>query len=147
MVTIHPASPEDFCDYDQLMTDLYRTLTGRVNHIFSCLDDDLQMMLRQSNLVEHREFVFNLCKKGTWDGMLRTEIANTLNSVLVLIHYAVLNPYKVVEMFQKYRPVVPEEFHLDDLYAEPSTEVSSKVKTEKIDQVLIKKTKSDKVCG
>ncbi len=94
--------------------------------------------------MEHREFVFNLCKMGTWDGMLRTEIANTLNSVLVLIHYAVLNPYKAVEMFQKYRPVVPEEFHVDDFYAEPSTEVWSKVKMEKIDQVLVKKLKATK---
>jgi hypothetical protein len=42
----------------------------------------------------------------------------------------------MVEMFSKYRPVVPVEFHSDELYAEPSSEVYSKVKTEKteIDQ-------------
>ena len=66
--------------------------------------------------------------------MSRTEIANTSNCVLVPIHYAGLNPYKAVEMFQKYRPVVPEDFHSDDLYAEPSAEVWAKVKKEKIDQ-------------
>jgi hypothetical protein len=54
----YPASPEDFCDYYQLMTDLYRTLSGciKINHIFSCMDDGSQMTLRQSNLVEHRGF-------------------------------------------------------------------------------------------
>ena len=36
-------------------------------------------------------------------------------------------------MFQKYRPVVPDEFQSDDLYAEPSVEVYSKVKKEKVD--------------
>jgi len=38
-----------------------------------------------------------------------------------------LNLYKMVEMFAKYRPVVPAEFQSDELYAEPSKEVYSKV--------------------
>ena len=45
-----------------------------------------------------------------------------------------LNPYKMVEMFAKYRPVVPVEFQSDELYAEPSKEVYSKVKMEKTDR-------------
>ena len=45
-----------------------------------------------------------------------------------------LNPYKMVEMFKNFRPVVPVEFHLDELYAEPSPEVWSKVKMEKTDR-------------
>ena len=49
--------------------------------------------------------------------------------------YTGLNPYKMVEMFAKYRPVVPVEFQSDELYAEPSREVYSKVKTEKIDRL------------
>jgi hypothetical protein len=55
MVTVHPASPEDFLDYNKLMNYLYRPLAGIVkkNHIFSCMDDGLQMRLRQSNLEEH----------------------------------------------------------------------------------------------
>ena len=39
----------------------------------------------------------------------------------------------MVEMFAKYRPVVPVEFQSDELYAEPSKEVYSKVKMEKTD--------------
>ena len=38
-----------------------------------------------------------------------------------------------VEKFAIYRPGVPVEFQSDELYAEPSKEVYSKVKTEKTD--------------
>jgi hypothetical protein len=60
MVTIHPANPEDFLDYDKLMSSLYQTLSGNIkkNHIFSCNDDGSQMTLRQSNPLEHQEFAF-----------------------------------------------------------------------------------------
>jgi hypothetical protein len=46
-----------------------------------------------------------------------------------------LNPYKIVEMFKNYRPVVPVKFHSDELYAEPSPEVWSKVKVEKVERL------------
>jgi hypothetical protein len=36
-------------------------------------------------------------------------------------------------MFLKYRQVVPDVFHLDDFYAEPSAKVDAKVKKEKVD--------------
>jgi hypothetical protein len=42
--------------------------------------------------------------------------------------------WQMVEMFKNYRPVVPVEFHSDELYAEPSPEVWSKVKVEKTDR-------------
>ena len=45
-----------------------------------------------------------------------------------------LNPYKQVEMYKNYCTYVPDEFQLDELYAEPSAEVWAKVKTEKIDR-------------
>ena len=51
--------------------------------------------------------------------------------LVVPLPYIGLNPYKMVEMFSKYRPVVPVEFHSDELYAEPSSEVYAKVKMEK----------------
>ena len=61
------------------------------------------------------------------------------------IPYVGLNPYKAVEMFHKYRPVVPDEFQTDELYAEPSAEVYSKVKKEKVDRTEFhKKLKADK---
>ena len=45
-----------------------------------------------------------------------------------------LNPYKQVELFKNYRPVIPFELQSDELYAEPSDNVKRKVKTEKIDR-------------
>ena len=63
MVTVHPASPEDFLDYDKLMTKLFKkALYGNIkkNHIFTCDDDGAQMIIRQSNLDEHREYVVYL---------------------------------------------------------------------------------------
>ena len=56
------------------------------------------------------------------------------NKALKPIKCVGLNPYKMVEMFKNYRPVVPVEFHSDELYAEPSPEVWSKVKVEKTDR-------------
>ena len=75
-----------------------------------------------------------LQKKGTWD-ILRQNIIRILDEVLAVpLPHTGLNPYMMVEMFAKYRPVVPVEFQSDELYAEPSKEVYSKVKTEKTDQ-------------
>jgi len=84
MVTVHPTSPVDFRDYDKLVQELYQTLSGNIktNHIFSCTDYGSQMTLRISNLAEHREFGFDLRKKGTWDGMTHAEIAHFSKSVL-----------------------------------------------------------------
>jgi hypothetical protein len=81
------------------------------------------MTLWQSNLPEHQEFVFYLRKKGTWDGMMHSNIAEHSESVLVPITCTGMNPYKIVEMWKNYRPDIPIEYHSDNLYAEPSEEV------------------------
>ena len=66
--------------------------------------------------------------------MTQDKLAETTNSVLaVTIPNVGLNPYKMVEMYKNYRPVVTDEFQSDELYAEPSAKVWSKVKREKID--------------
>ena len=130
MVIVH----WDFLDYDKLMNYLYWPLAGIVkkNHIFSCVNE-LQMRLRQSNLEEHKELVFNLWKRTT-SKLSRAKIAEILNSSLVMITNDGLNPYKAVEMFTKYCPNIPVQFQSDELYAEPSAEVWAKVKKEKIDR-------------
>ncbi len=47
------------------------------------------------------------------------------------------NPYKIVEMYKNYRPNVPIEYHSDVMYAEPSEEVWSKVKVEKLERCRV----------
>ena len=92
------------------------------------------MIIPQSNLDEHCEYVIYLRKKGTWDISLQ-DIIRILDEVLAVpLPHTGLNPYKMVEMFAKYHPVIPVEFQSDELYAEPSKEVYSKVKMEKTDR-------------
>ena len=137
MVTVHPASPDDFLDYDKLMNKLYgRRLLGNIkkNHIFTCDSDGAQMKIRQSNLDEHCEYVIFLRKNGAWDISRQDIIRISDEELAVPLPHTGLNPYKMVEMFAKYRPVVPVEFQSDELYAEPSKKVYSKVKMEKTDR-------------
>ena len=53
---------------------------------------------------------------------------------LITIPCEGLNPYKMVEMWKNYQPNVCTEYQLDELYAELSPEVLSKVKVEKTDR-------------
>ena len=77
------------------------------------------MTLRESNLDQHKEVLFNLRKKkGIWENMTHTKLVETSNSVFaVAIPNGGLNPYKMVEMYKNYRPYVPDEFQSDELYA------------------------------
>ena len=43
-----------------------------------------------------------------------------------------LNPYKAVELWENYRPVIPVDFQNVALYAEPDTAIMAKVKDEKL---------------
>ena len=44
------------------------------------------------------------------------------------------NPYKLVELYAKYCPVVPEEYWEDELYLKPDNEVLKNFKEEKVIQ-------------
>jgi hypothetical protein len=93
------------------------------------------MMIRKSNLVEHQEEYILRLRKKNWATVGRTEMIEYAEKVLKPIMCVGLNPYMMVEMFKNYRPVVPVEFHSDELYAEPSPEVWLKVKVEKTDRL------------
>ena len=62
------------------------------------------MMLWQSNLPEHQEFVLYLWKRGTWDGMTRSKIAEYSEEVLRPIAWKSMNPYKIVGLCKNNRP-------------------------------------------
>ena len=76
LLTIHPTVAKDFLDYSKLLNSLYWPLSENIktNHIFSFTDDGMQIMIWQSNLEEHQEYVLNLWKRGTWDGVTRAQI-------------------------------------------------------------------------
>jgi hypothetical protein len=136
-LTIHPTLVKDFLNYSKLLDGLYRLLTGgiKTNHIFSCTDDGTQITIRQSNLEGHQEYVLNLWKRGTWDGVTRAQLIEHADKVLKPIQCVGLNPYKIVEMYKNYRPNVPVEYHSDVMYAERSEEVWSNVKVEKMERL------------
>ena len=43
-----------------------------------------------------------------------------------------MNPYKMVEMWKNYPPMVPMEYQDDELYAKPDVKVMATVKDEKV---------------
>ncbi len=68
-VSVIPTSPEDFFDYDKLFKEMYANLSGnvKVNHIFSCSGNDLEVSfinLHQSNLKEHVTSMHKVGKKS-----------------------------------------------------------------------------------
>ena len=105
LLPIHPAVAEDFLNYSKLLDSLYWPLTGNIqkNHIFSCTDNDTQITIWQSNLKEHQEYILNLWKRGTWDGVTQAQLIEHADKVLKPIQCVGLNPYKIVEMYKNYR--------------------------------------------
>jgi len=134
-VTVVPTLPEDFLDYDRLLNGIYRDIAGMIllNHIFTVSGDDpLPVMeLRESNLSEHPISKHVLSKRGK---QLRgvAELKAKSDTLLLPIKCGGMNPYKMVEMWKKYRPLVPVEYQCDVLYAEPDAAVMAKVKDEKV---------------
>jgi hypothetical protein len=134
-VTVHRTVANDVLDYEKLLDGMYRKLAGQIkqNQSFSGDDDGSEMMIRKSNPVEHQEYILRIRKKN-WENVGRTELIEYAEKVLKPITCVGLNPYKMVKMFKNYRPVVPVEFHSDELNAEPSPEDWLKVKMEKTDR-------------
>jgi hypothetical protein len=62
-----------------------------------------------------------------------------------------INPFKQVELFFKYRPVVPPAYHQDKFYIKPSDDVLKMVKEEKVIRIeyraKVKAVKEDKTVG
>jgi hypothetical protein len=112
------------------MKHLYKDLKLMVkkNHIFDCTEDG-EMDIRESNLDENGTVV-NVQKKSTPKDLNSLKVAN--DQYLKEVTAPGINPYKQIELFHKYRPVVlPTEFHEDERYAKPSDDVIYKVMTEK----------------
>jgi hypothetical protein len=109
-VTVHQPIGNDFLDYEKLLDGIDKKLTGHIkkNHIFYCEYDDV-MKLRQSYLLEHEEYCLQLRKKN-WKDVSREELLAYAEKVLTPIKCVGLNPYKMVEMWKNYRPVIPVEY-------------------------------------
>ena len=136
-ITVIPTMPNDFWDWDWLLSDMYRDILGqiKVNHILSCSSDNLLVMildLRKSNLEEHGVIVHKILKVRArrFDGLVVVQVH--LEKILRSLNCIGLNPFKAVEMWKNYCPVVLLDYHDNVLYAEPMAEQRAKVKVEKV---------------
>ena len=136
VVIVYPAEAADFLTYNKLLGMLYKDLMGNVktNHIFTCrCGNEDEIVLRKSALEHNNEFIIRVLKQQ-YQHESRARMLEFADEVLVPIECMGVNPYKAVEMFKNYRPIVPIHYHSDKLYAQPSPEVMAKVKTEKVDR-------------
>jgi len=136
-VTVHPSAESDFLTYDIFFGLFYSAYTKKVkqNHIFTAdsnnkVGNQIQVDLRQSDLPEHQVVKHNAIKRGFHGrkqyATLPAAMANrraimtaAKDEYLQPIIATGINPYKQVEMYTKYRPIVPHIHHCDDLYARP----------------------------
>ena len=138
-VSVIPTMSDDFWDWDRLLTDMYRDISGqiKVNHIFSCSGNDPLLMtldLHKSNLEEHGIIVHKVSKVRARRFDSPAEVRAHSGMFLKQVHCIGMNPYKVVEMWKNYRPVVPPDYHGNVLFKEPTAEQWAKVKVEKSDR-------------
>ena len=113
---------------------MYRDLSDQVkiNHVFSCSGNPLMMMLemRRSNLPEHRT-VIHKASKVQAQVKAGEEDWPYSESKLMMVKCKGLNLYRAVEIYLKYPPTIPPEFHDNELYAAPTLELWLKIKVEK----------------
>ena len=148
-VTVVPTLPEEFLDYDTLFNGIYRDLAGKVklNHIFSNSGDGPPVIeLRESNLDEHPVSKHVLSKRGKVFNSA-AELKDYSATVLLPMKCLGMNPYKMVEMWKNYRPLVPMEYQCDRLYTKPDATVMAKVKDEKVYRAETRKVIKDKKYG
>ena len=87
--------------------------------------------LRARNLDEHQITCFKVSKKSRKFNSA-VELKAHSSTLLLPIKCLGMNPYKMVEMWKNYRPMVPMEYQDDELYAKPDAKVTPNVKDEKV---------------
>jgi hypothetical protein len=133
-VMVVPSVAKDFLDYDARFDDIYRPLAVKVkqNHLFSCSGNNLLPVieLRASNLDEHQVAMYLSKKSQNFNSAL--ELKAHSSTLLLPIKCLGMNPYKMVQMWKNYRPMVSIEYQDDELYAKPDAKVMANVKDEKV---------------
>ncbi len=154
-ITVNTTVASDFLDYNGAFKALYKNLSGLVknNHIFTCNgdEDELIMKIRESNLDE-LEIIRHAAvrpSRGIRNDIEKLRIRS--EALLQPIKPPGINPYKLVELFFKYRPVVPPEYHQDEFHIKPFNNVLKMVKEEKVirieNRAKVKAVKEEKTVG
>ena len=148
-ITVHATTADQFFDYDGYFDSYYRDFEGMVkqNHIFSShqnsrVDNRFLVDLRESNLEEHGISHHQVIKRNfpgrTNYTTLKEAIANrpkdmrqSFRGHLQPIIPPGINPYKQIELKDKYEELVPVEDKDCGLYDEPAPEIRAVVVQEK----------------
>jgi hypothetical protein len=128
-VTVTKAS--DFRNWDGFWDKFYkRFVSGTVHstHIFSASKENkTTLIFRADDLPNTKVSSQNLMKKGT-DNPNRPALLKS--SQVDVIEAPGIPPIKQVELFSKYRALIPEEFR-DITCPEPSEDIKNKIKSER----------------
>lgn len=159
-VTIHEAKETDFYDWEGYLSKFYTQIKGKIkeNHIFSCASEDIAgnqiiVKLRKSDR-DCDVPVHHLAIKRNFEGRalypkLEDAIQNRPNVMksTPLVHLVSpgINPYKKVEMNERYLQFVPEKFCNDQLYQPPTEKEKKIVKEEKDEKGVVRKNKRKKM--
>ena len=153
-VTVHPSEEADFYDWETFLDLFYSDYKNKIkqNHIFSATHKEswdgnqLLVDLRESDLPEHGIVKHKSIKSGFHGrssypkgakGLKQAvenrkeDIKNAKGELLKQIKAPGINIYKQVELYYKYRPIVPQEHWGDVLYQKPDDDVLEAVRKEK----------------
>ncbi len=157
-ISVHPASESDFRDWDDYLSKFYSSMTGKIknNHIFSCTINNfnpegtqLVMKLRKSDRDCDKE-IDHFAIKRRFEGRhefksLKDAVAHRPNVMRkvsqAMLHPPGINPYKKVELNEKYKEFVPLDLQDDVLYQPPTEKEKKIVKEEKGERGNLKKNK------
>ena len=144
-VTVHTPVEDDFLDYDTFLNRYYSEFAKKVkqNHIFSCSSttskhkNHFNVQFRESDLPQHKIVLHNAIKKGftgrnkyniNSKGLKEAivnrpeDIKHAMSEIKPIVAVGI-NVFKQVEMFAKYRPIIPFAYKCDDLYNKPSQKI------------------------
>ncbi len=151
-VTIYPTTCTDFFDWRKHLIKYYTELKGKIeqNHIFHCNSNDVTTRAKGNKIIPYKIKeadiidavvcdIKNVCKKKRGQ-----ELPNTTHPQLLAP--ITENPYKVVEFYNKWRKVIPEQFR-GVACPEPTSEQYAAVKLEAGIRSRVKKFKRDQKAG
>ena len=156
-VTVIPTKESDFLDYDAYLSHFYRDFVKKVqvNHIFSATHQESRVKnkfvvdIRRSDLPEHEVDAHDAIKRNFEGKQDYPTFADAVNNrkkimkdlegkLLKMLTPPGINIYKQVELYLKYKPLIPQEFWTDPLYKKPLKHIVDAVKKEKKDRKVFR---------
>ena len=130
-INVTVVNETDFKDWDKFWDSIYKRLAGSTTHkthIFSANKENKTLLrLKDDNLPETQETTQDLMKKGT---NLPTRPALLKSPILESVVPPGIPPIKQVELFSKYRALIPESFR-DVTCPDPGEDIKKKIRSER----------------